>query len=263
MSKVLTVLAAGELRQLEAALRSRRLVPPFNRIALQRFLVPALAESVAAELQELADAGFGSQQLATLLEMLAARAEALQPSADVVDLVTSGPESEAVANRDTSVVVRQMFAQAERSVLIAGFAVRQGQHVFQALADRMEHIVGLNVQMFLDIQRPLGDTTSEADLSRKFRDQFVAQQWPTGRSLPKVYYFPASLRAETAKRASLHAKCVVVDRKVLFVSSANFTEAAQQRNIEVGVLLRVPSLAEQLACHWEALIERKHVCVLI
>jgi phosphatidylserine/phosphatidylglycerophosphate/cardiolipin synthase-like enzyme len=47
----------------------------------------------------------------------------------------------------------------------------------------------------------------------------------------------------------------VVNRQVAFVSSANFTEAAQARNLEVGVLLRVPALAEQLSRHFQALME--------
>ncbi len=70
-----------------------------------------------------------------------------------------------------------------------------------------------------------------------------------------MYYDPRSLELAAGKRASLHAKCVVVDRQVAFVSSANFTEAAQERNIEVGVLLRVPALAEQLSRHFQALME--------
>jgi phosphatidylserine/phosphatidylglycerophosphate/cardiolipin synthase-like enzyme len=39
---------------------------------------------------------------------------------------------------------------------------------------------------------------------------------------------------------------VVVDSSDLFVSSANFTEAAQHKNIEVGLLLRSPIIAERL-----------------
>jgi phosphatidylserine/phosphatidylglycerophosphate/cardiolipin synthase-like enzyme len=49
---------------------------------------------------------------------------------------------------------------------------------------------------------------------------------------------PRSLELDARRRANLHVKCVVVDRQVVFVSSANFTEAVQERNIEVGVLLR-------------------------
>ncbi|MDS4040502.1 MAG: phospholipase D-like domain-containing protein [Candidatus Competibacter sp.] len=53
----------------------------------------------------------------------------------------------------------------------------------------------------------------------------------------------------------MHAQCVVVDRRLAFVSSTNFTEAAQARNIEVGLLVRVPAIAEVLTRHFEALIE--------
>ena len=35
----------------------------------------------------------------------------------------------------------------------------------------------------------------------------------------------------------MHAKCVVADSRHVFVSSANFTEAAQERNVEIGLLL--------------------------
>jgi len=63
-------------------------------------------------------------------------------------------------------------------------------------------------------------------------------------SLAEFYYDSRSLNAAAAPMA-LHAKCIVVDRRELFVSSANFTEAAQRRNIEVGVLVRSGSLARQ------------------
>jgi phosphatidylserine/phosphatidylglycerophosphate/cardiolipin synthase-like enzyme len=54
-------------------------------------------------------------------------------------------------------------------------------------------------------------------------------------------------------RASLHAKCVVVDNEQAFVSSANFTEAAQTKNIEVGTLIRSPTFARKLSEHFETL----------
>jgi phosphatidylserine/phosphatidylglycerophosphate/cardiolipin synthase-like enzyme len=53
----------------------------------------------------------------------------------------------------------------------------------------------------------------------------------------------------------LHAKCVVVDERWAFVTSANFTEAAQERNIEAGVLLDHPKLAEALVARFQALRE--------
>ncbi|NCX99490.1 MAG: phospholipase, partial [Planctomycetia bacterium] len=48
-------------------------------------------------------------------------------------------------------------------------------------------------------------------------------------------------------RASLHAKCVIVDRGRALVTSANFTDAAQRKNIEVGVDIRYPLAVARLA----------------
>jgi phosphatidylserine/phosphatidylglycerophosphate/cardiolipin synthase-like enzyme len=53
---------------------------------------------------------------------------------------------------------------------------------------------------------------------------------------------------------ALHAKCVVVDDRMAFVSSANFTEAAQQRNIEAGVLMTNPQFARSLRTQFEVLV---------
>jgi phosphatidylserine/phosphatidylglycerophosphate/cardiolipin synthase-like enzyme len=55
---------------------------------------------------------------------------------------------------------------------------------------------------------------------------------------------------------------VVADRRVALVTSANFTEAAQQRNIEVGALIRAPRFAEQLAQHFESLVARGSLLLL-
>jgi len=46
---------------------------------------------------------------------------------------------------------------------------------------------------------------------------------------------------------------LVVDRSIAFISSANFTEAAQKRNIEIGALIRSASFAERLDSHFDAL----------
>jgi phosphatidylserine/phosphatidylglycerophosphate/cardiolipin synthase-like enzyme len=72
----------------------------------------------------------------------------------------------------------------------------------------------------------------------------------------EIYYWPLEQRERNAhgKPGKLHAKCAVVDDAVL-VSSANLADDAFNRNIEMGVLLRVPALAEQLERHFGILIE--------
>jgi phosphatidylserine/phosphatidylglycerophosphate/cardiolipin synthase-like enzyme len=53
------------------------------------------------------------------------------------------------------------------------------------------------------------------------------------------------------------AKCVVVDRQAALVTSANFTEAAQQRNIEVGLLIRHAPLVSRISLYFEGLIDAR------
>ena len=47
---------------------------------------------------------------------------------------------------------------------------------------------------------------------------------------------------------------MVVDRRTVFVSSANYTEAAHERNIEVGLLIHAAWFAERILGYSEALI---------
>jgi phosphatidylserine/phosphatidylglycerophosphate/cardiolipin synthase-like enzyme len=251
MTDHVLVLSDRDLQEVANALRSGRLAPPYSAVALERIISRELALRTVDSLDALRARGFSPEQMATTLELLRADRANRPPIEDALELVITGPDVPGVANRDTSVVVRELFANARRSVLVAGYAVYQGHKVFQALADRMLENPGLSVRLFLDVQRPHGDTTSSADLILRFASRFRESQWPKDRPLPDVYFDPRSLDSATDKRASLHAKAIVTDSRYVFVSSANFTEAAQQRNIEVGILVKSEPLAKHLASYFE------------
>src|SRR5262249_5516895 len=148
-----------------------------------------------------------------------------------------------------------LFSAAQDHVLVAGYAVHRGREVFRTLAEQMARRPGLKVRLFLDVQRHLTDTSLDSEVLARFAHDFRTKEWPGGRR-PELFYDPRSLSRDRAKRSSLHAKCVVVDRRVAFVSSANFTEAAQVRNIEVGVLVQSPRFAGQVVEHFEGLATR-------
>lgn len=99
-----------------------------------------------------------------------------------------------------------------------------------------------------------GDTSQAEGVLRRFAQRFQTHEWPGGR-LPEVYYDPRSLELEAAKRSSLHAKCIVVDRGAAFVTLANFSEAAQTRNIEVGALIRCQRFAARLIEQFNTLVD--------
>ncbi len=252
MSDLFQLLTDSDLSAVAAALRSGRLSPPFTPAAVQRFCAAPAATAVAQRMEQLAEDGMAPRHIAMLIEAIVHTRSRRLDATDIVDLVCTGPEAPGAANRDTGVVVRELFSSACESVLVAGYAVYQGREVFRSLADRMAAIPTLDVRLFLDVHRHPADATLDAELLARFARRFRENEWPGGR-LPEVFYDPRSLDLEAEKRSSLHAKCVVVDKQVAFVSSANFTEAAHVRNIEAGVLIRSPRFASRLAHHFEAL----------
>lgn len=253
MPDALRRLAPEDLRALDAAVRAGRLSAPFTAAAVRTYCPGSAADDAAASLQQLADEGIRPEHLSLLLRALADARHGGRGLEEGIDLVWTGPDVPGPVSRDTGVVVRELFSAAERSVVVAGYAVYQGREVFRALAERMEVVSGLQVRMFLDVQRPHTDTTRDADLVRRFAVRFRSREWP-GTRLPEVYYDPRALHMDRAVRASLHAKCLVVDERVAFVSSANFTPAAQVKNVEAGVLVRSEPFAAQLAGHFHALV---------
>jgi phosphatidylserine/phosphatidylglycerophosphate/cardiolipin synthase-like enzyme len=253
MTAALCALSDRTLQELAAALRAGRISGSYTPAALGGLVSPQTAAAVAAVLEQLRAQGVGRHAIAVTLDLLRADRAYRPHLEDILELVTTGPDVQATPTRDTGVVVRELFANAETSVLVAGYAVYQGQRVFQALADRMAELPGLQVRLFLDIQRAPGDTSMPGELVGRFARRFRKDEWPEGRPLPQVFYDPRSLDTDNAKRACLHAKVVVVDACEVFISSANFTEAAQQRNIEVGVRFPSRTIAHQLITFFDDL----------
>jgi len=247
-------LAPSELRALANSVRNGRVSAPYSALGLQRIVEEHAVAPVSGQLNLLSACGMSSEALSACLELAAEALCRRPPLEDLVDLVTTGPEAGGVANRSTAVVVSELFRGAQRSVLVAGYAVYQGQKVFQALGDRMVQNPKLTTRMFLDVPRKQPDTSSADVLIARFVQQFKSSQWPKGAPLPNVYCC-GQLISSNGKPGSLHAKCIVVDDEHVFVSSANFTEAAQERNIEVGLLVQSRALADRVCRFFDALLD--------
>jgi phosphatidylserine/phosphatidylglycerophosphate/cardiolipin synthase-like enzyme len=251
----LRALPARVLSDLAFGLRSGRLAGGTSRFMI-RYAFPDIGEPGAAELAALLENSLGLEHAALLLEAVAAE-RTPELKASKIELVTSGPDA-AGSTRDTGVVLRELFGSAKRRVLIVGFAVHQGREIFAVLGERMRQVPDLAVRICLDIRRNPGDTTRTDALLRRFAERFLRHEWPGPRP-PEVFYDPRSLIEGDALRASLHAKCVVADGERIYIGSANFTEAAQLRNIEIGVAVRAAGTALAIEGHFAALIERGHL----
>ncbi|MDP1571943.1 MAG: DISARM system phospholipase D-like protein DrmC [Vicinamibacterales bacterium] len=247
--------SASTLRMVAGALRAGHLGVPLTRFAIER--VASCPPEVVTTMVALAGEGMAPAHLALLLDEAAAAAEAAMNGQTFTELVWTGPEGTASHSRDTAVVVEELFARAERSVLVSSFVVRGGATVFKPLAARMAERPELHVRLFLHVGREWKDTRDESELLREFAAAFASQwKWP---QRPEVFYDPRTVAADPAARAAWHAKCVLVDDELAFVTSANFTEWAQQRNVEAGVLVRSRHLAGQLRGQFEGLVQTKQV----
>lgn len=248
--------SASVLRRLSAALRDGRLAVPLSAFALERHVSP-LPAALQQTVLRLSGEGMSGPHLGLLLEQAAETAEARLGAEREIEFVWTGIEGAFAQARDTVVVLEQLFAGAERSVLVSTFVVHQIATVFAPLASRMADRPALQVRVFLHVGRGLHDTRLDSEILRQCADTLRAQ-WPGGR-LPEVYYDPRGLATDSAARATWHAKCVVVDDARAFVTSANFTEWAQARNVEAGVLVHNSAFARQVRQQFDALVASSQV----
>jgi phosphatidylserine/phosphatidylglycerophosphate/cardiolipin synthase-like enzyme len=173
-------------------------------------------------------------------------------SMEAYDLVLSGPDVPGIPTANTAAVIQSLFEQATSEVLLVGYAIHDGKKLFARLAERMAEHAELAVLFCLDIQRPFRDTSLDSEIVARFEARFREKHWPWVPK-PRVFYDPRSVCLDRSEPSSLHAKCVVIDRRLALISSANFTESALTRNVEAGVLMRDPSMAKRLDAYFRAL----------
>ena len=165
-----------------------------------------------------------------------------------------GPDVAGLHARDTRRVYDELLGSATRSIWASTHVFSDGPRAFGTLASRMDAVPELEVTLLLNIERRRGDTTAADTLVRRFADEFWGEEWP-GVTRPKVYYDPRSLES-TGPAGVLHAKAVVADEESVFITSANLTAAAQDRNIELELLVCDRALAETTVIHFRTLIEK-------
>ena len=209
------------------------------------------AQQLASDLEALAGIGIQGRAVASWIRTV----EQASDSSPAVDLVWSGPEVPGLHARDTRRVYEELVRGAQHSIWISTYAYFDGPRAFAALAQRLEAVAGLRAALLLNVQRSKGDTTDPEQLVRRFADRFWGTDWP-GTSRPSVYYDPRSLDPGGPKGV-LHAKALVVDNEAVLITSANLTEAAFDRNIELGLLTRDRRLAASITTHFQTLIDTK------
>lgn len=251
MIEPLLALPAHLRERLVRALDAGHLAPPYREGAIRQLLgTGADCAALSALLGELGGRGIDGSAVGFAIN-IADRAVADVPRPD---LVWSGPEVPGLHARDTRRVYEELVAGAESTLWICAYTYYDGPKAFESLARRMDETPGLQATLLLNIQRRREDHSPSDELVRRFAERLWKKDWP-GERHPDVFYDPRSLEHD-GPEGVLHAKAIIADEESAFVTSANLTEAAFDRNIEVGVLARDHALATSLSKHFRVLIER-------
>ena len=253
MPSILHHLSRTALEELARALTSNRIQPPYTGFDLHPWLNSELQPQVAAEFERLRFAGMTSAQIAIVIDFLAFERARQQRDTDKIEMVWTGPDQEGPSTRDTGVVAREMIAKATRSLLITTLSISTTSTTFQHVFNAMDRNGKLDVTVVLNVERPK-DAPSNQQTLAAFSAMFWTKQWPW-QLKPHVFYDPRSV-APAATRALQHAKCIVADQRHLLITSSNYTESGQLRNIELGVAIDDGPLASRVVGQFRSLVAK-------
>lgn len=163
-----------------------------------------------------------------------------------VELAWTGPDSGVIGIHRTEQVLYDLVSTATRSLIIVSFAA----HRVPRLLDEIQRAArrGISIRLILEFEE-----SSDGQLSYDALSAFGGLD-----KRVEVYQWPLEQRERNAagRPGKLHMKCVVADAAKAFVSSANLTEDALNRNMELGVLVGSAEVLE-LQRHFEALIHQQ------
>ena len=154
--------------------------------------------------------------------------------------------------RDTRRVYDELFGSAGRSLWAVSYAYFDGPRVFDRLARRMEAVPELNVTLLLNIHRGRRNTSSSEHLVKRFADPF----WEKDCRARRVPPCPTIRRRWTRRCGGCSTRRPWWRTRSVFVTSANFTSAALDENMELGLLVRYRPLAQSVVRHLRGLIDR-------
>jgi phosphatidylserine/phosphatidylglycerophosphate/cardiolipin synthase-like enzyme len=186
-----------------------------------------------------------SPQAVALALSTAAAAEQARREGQLIELVWTGPDTQALPLRRTEQVLLQVIDAARERVALVSYAVYDIPHVREALiraADR-----GVATTLVVETPDRL-EGRNTYDTLRALGPAVAARS--------DVYLWPLEQRPRDGdgKPGSMHVKCAVADGRWLFLSSANLTGYAFTLNMELGVLITGGPLPGQVETHLERLI---------
>jgi phosphatidylserine/phosphatidylglycerophosphate/cardiolipin synthase-like enzyme len=135
----------------------------------------------------------------------------------------------------------ETIASSQQRLFLVSFVAFEVESVSQELVAAISR--GVLISILLERPKSQGGNVDVDSLSAMRRSAPGAQ----------LYIWADAVLAG----GSMHAKCAVADEGIAFITSANLTRAALERNIELGILIRGGDVPRDLHRHLEGLVATK------
>ncbi len=160
-----------------------------------------------------------------------------------VELVWTGPTTPAVATRRTEQVLLDLIDHAKSDLFLVSFVAYDVSSVVDALNAAAGR--GIKIQILLETSSNHGGSLSVDPIA-------------TMRTcVPSAELYAWTDRPAPFTNGRVHAKLAVADGRTAFLTSANLTGHALEKNMEAGVLITGGDLPFGLRAHLCALIETR------
>ena len=177
----------------------------------------------------------------------AAEVAARMDGRGTIELVWTGPKTGLIPTRRTEQVILEVIDSAKGDVFLVTYVFYGASSV----------VAGLNAASGrgVDGRILLESSTVHGGTARGDGASALAEAVPGA----TIYVWDSAAKKRDADTlsASVHAKCAVADSKLAFITSANLTSAALERNMELGILIRGGDVPGRLRAHLEALATTK------
>lgn len=232
--------AAEEISKLKSAAEFTKVENAFGPDIDKALLERLYKAWVAAE------ATIGPSELSVALKA-ASSAVTLMESRGALELVWTGPKTDLVPTRQTEQALLEVIESAMSELFIVAYVFYNAASIVDALNKAIADKVEVSVLLESSVEHG-GNVTIDGMKAMRAAVPGI-----------KIYHWNPSDRKDEGDTASfsVHAKCAVADGKTAFITSANLTTAALERNMELGVLVKGGQLPAKLHGHLKALIATK------
>lgn len=204
-------------------------------------LAATVVEQLAATWQKTSVA---PDELASML-LAASYVYTKAASEQSTELVWTGPTTPFVSARRTEQALLQVINSAEQSLFITSFVAYDVSTIVKALNAANDR--GVVISMLLELAQGQGGSIS-FDVIGKMRTL-----------VPAAKLYAWCDRADPFAEGRVHAKVAVADGRMCFITSANLTGHAMEKNMEAGVLISGGRIGKLLGDHLRSLVDTKIV----